>query len=227
MKKLFTAIRQGRLDEVRELIEKKPELVNCISGPTPKKDRGQSPLQVAFRTGNYEIANYLLACGADVNFMEAEDGDPGLRAPVLFDAVNASICSLCYNDFAGSDAAFGYVKRLIAAGADVNKLASNGHDAITWSITRSEMIFERASAYPDIQNAARSRLTEILDLLIENGADYVAWAGRSYVAAPYEGPSNKNSYIDDFVPRNEGDFDRVRHTRAFVQQYFRSRNLQL
>ena len=38
MKKLFTVIRQGKLDEVKRLIEKKPELVHCVSGPLPKKD---------------------------------------------------------------------------------------------------------------------------------------------------------------------------------------------
>lgn len=43
MKKLFTAIRQGKLDEVKSIIEKKPELVNCVSGALPKKDRGHYP----------------------------------------------------------------------------------------------------------------------------------------------------------------------------------------
>ena len=96
MKKLFTVIRQGKLDEVKRLIEKKPELVHCVSGPLPKKDHGQSPLQVALKTGKYEIADYLIEHGADVNFMEAEDDDPGLRAPVLFDAISAAIISLCF-----------------------------------------------------------------------------------------------------------------------------------
>lgn len=59
MKKLFTVIRQGKLEEVKRIIEKKPELVNCVSGALPKKDHGQSPLQVALKTGNYEIADYV------------------------------------------------------------------------------------------------------------------------------------------------------------------------
>ena len=87
MKKLFTVIRQGKLDEVKRIIEHNPDLVNCVSGVLPKKDHGQSPLQVAFKAGKYEIADYLIEHGADVNFMEAEDEDPGLRAPVLFDAI--------------------------------------------------------------------------------------------------------------------------------------------
>lgn len=78
MKKLFTAIRQGKLDEVKSIIEKKPELVNCVSGALPKKDHRQSPLQVAFKTGKYEIADFLIEHGADIDFMETEDDDPGL-----------------------------------------------------------------------------------------------------------------------------------------------------
>ncbi len=232
MKKLFTVIRQGKLDEVKAIIEKKPELVNCVSGPLPKKDHGQSPLQVAFKTGNYEIAGYLISHGADINFMEAEDDDPGLRAPVLFDAINATIISLCYarsdeSKFDESDIAFEYVKLLVEKGADVNKLASNGYDAINWSVSRAELLFERAGIYANAQDAVRKQLTKILDLLIENGADYIAWAHRGHYAEPYPGPSNKSMYLDDFVPRDETDTDKNKELRVFMQAYFKSRDLQV
>ena len=225
MKKLFTLIRQGKLDEVKSIIEKKPELVNCISGALPKKDHGQSPLQVALKTGKYEIADYLIENGADINFMEAEDDDPGLRAPVLFDAINSTITSLCYKRFDESEIAFGYVKKLIERGADVNRLASNGFDAINWSVSCAELLFERASVYSQSQEAVRKQLTRILDLLIENGADYLAWASRGHYAEPYPGPSNKSMYIDDFVPGDETDIDKNKDLRVFMQDYFRSRNL--
>lgn len=225
MKKLFTAIRQGKYDEVKNILEKKPELVNCVSGTLPKKDHGQSPLQVALKTGKYEIADYLIEHGADINFMEAEDDDPGLRAPVLFDAINSTIISLCYKRFDESEIAFSYVKKLVERGADVNKLASNGFDAINWSVNSAELLFERASVYAESQEAVRKQLTRILDLLIENGADYVAWANRGHYAEPYPGPSNKSMYIDDFVPGDETDIDRNKELRGFMQEYFRSRNL--
>lgn len=225
MKKLFIVIRQGKLDEVKRIIEKKPELVNCVSGALPKKDHGQSPLQVALKTGRYEIADYLIEHGADINFMEAEDDDPGLRAPVLFDVINATIASLCYQRFDESEIAFGYVKKLVERGADVNKLASNGFDAINWSVSCAESLFECPSVYLQSQEALRKQLTRILDLLIENGADYMAWANRGHYAEPYPGPSNKSLYIDDFVPGDETDIDRNKELRAFMQAYFRSRNL--
>ena len=225
MKKLFVVIRQGKIDEVKNIIEKKPELVNCVSGPLPKKDHGQSPLQVALKTGNYEIADYLISHGADVNFMEAEDDDPGLRAPVLFDAINATITSLCYKRVNESERALSYVKLLIEKGADVNRLASNGYDAMNWAVSKAELLFERASIYPNVQDEVRQQLAKVLDLLIKNGADYIAWANRGHYAEPYPGPSNKSMFLDDFIPRDETDIDRTRNLRGFMQDYFTSRNL--
>ena len=78
MKKLFTAIRTSDLEMVRQIIEKKPELVNCVAKQPPKKDDGQSPLQVALKTGNTAIANYLLDMGADVKALDSY-GNSGLN----------------------------------------------------------------------------------------------------------------------------------------------------
>lgn len=57
---------------MKQLIEKKPELVNCTAKQPPKKDDGQSPLQVALKTGNTAIAEFLIDNGANVNFIEDE-----------------------------------------------------------------------------------------------------------------------------------------------------------
>lgn len=74
MKKLFKAIKQNEFEEVQRIIEKKPELVNCISKAPPKMDDGQSALQVAIKNGgswrDSRIISYLLEKGADVNFKE-------------------------------------------------------------------------------------------------------------------------------------------------------------
>ena len=91
MKKLFTAIRASNLEMVRQVIEKKPALVNCVAKQPPKKDDGQSPLQVALKTGNIAIANYLLDRGADVNFIEDESCCNAWRTPVLHDAINCAV----------------------------------------------------------------------------------------------------------------------------------------
>ena len=68
MKKLFNAIRSENLDEVKAIIDKKPDLENCTAKQPPKKDDGQSPLQVALKTGAFDICDYLIDNGADLNF---------------------------------------------------------------------------------------------------------------------------------------------------------------
>lgn len=40
MKKLFKAIRQGKLDEVAMILDKKPDLISCLAKAPPKKDDG-------------------------------------------------------------------------------------------------------------------------------------------------------------------------------------------
>ena len=109
----------------------------------------------------------------------------------------------------------------------MNKSASNAFDSINWSICNAELLFERPTIYPNVQEKVREQLTRILDILIENGADYVAWANRGHYPEPYPGPSNKSMYIDDFVPGDETNIDRNRDLRLFMQNYFKSRNLKL
>lgn len=225
MKKLFNSVRQGNLDEVKRIIEKNPELVNCVSGKLPKKDHGQSPLQVALKTGQFEVADYLICRGADVNFMEAEDDDPGLRAPVLFDAFNAAITLLCCRSFDESDMAFRCAEKLVEKGADVNKIASNGYDAISWTLNQANLLFERGDLYPESQEAVRELLGKILDLLIESVADYKLWADRGYYGNACEVPTNRNVYLDDFALKYENELERNKEIRVFLRSYFKDRNL--
>ena len=59
MKKLFRAIRNCDLETVHHIIANRPELVNCRAKQPPKKDDGQSPLQIALKTGNTAISILL------------------------------------------------------------------------------------------------------------------------------------------------------------------------
>ncbi len=225
MKKLFTAIRQGNLSEVKRIIESKPETVNSVTGATPKKDHGQSPLQVALKTGRIDIANYLIDHGANLNFMEAEDDDPGLRAPVIFDAITATITSLCYSDFATSDNALAALAKMIELGAEVNVFTSNGLGTMNWAIMEAEQIIQHPDLYPDSQEELRKKLTSILDLLMNNGVDYLTWADRGYYPEPAPEPTSRSLFIDPIRSDNEYEINRINILRDFLQEYFNSRNI--
>lgn len=241
MKKLFKAIRQENLEEVISIIEKNPQLVNCVATPPPKKDNGQSPLQVAIKISALEIIDYLIEHGADVDFMEAEDDDPGLRCPVLHDAIKMVMISLCYKKFDESDYGLGIVEKLLKRGANPNKKASNGFDALNAAISDAEYVLDNKS-YSDSWKKAEQQITKLFDILIEYGADFEGWANRGHYPEPNPMESNKKRYLDDFVPKEDivqtytirgqkhetvikGDIDRTSHTRAVMQAYCRERGL--
>lgn len=143
MKKLFTAIRKSDIETVRQIIEKKPSLVNCVAKQPPKRDDGQSPLQIALKTGKTEIAKYLLDMGADVNFIENEEFCCNKdRAPVLHDAITCAVMSCRWNEndkymgfreFSTKEKAveaLGILKKMLDMGADVNALDSHGNSGL-------------------------------------------------------------------------------------------------
>lgn len=240
MKKLFKAIRSNDMEEVKAILQKKPEAISSISTPPPKKDIGQSPLQVAVKIGAFDIAYYLIEQGADVNFMEEEAEGVTWRTPVLHDAIRTVFQSLCYERFAVSEKGLLLLKTLLEKGADPNKCASNGFAAIDECVAQAENILERQSAYTSIQEITEKRLTELLDILIDHGADFEHWAQKGHFPEPNPGESNQVRYLDDFMPVPDkvqeytvqgevmstvikGDIDRTAHTRKVMQDYCRKR----
>ena len=51
MQKTFQLLRRGDIEAVRQILDRKPEEVNAVSGDKPKRDQGQSLLQVAIKSG--------------------------------------------------------------------------------------------------------------------------------------------------------------------------------
>ena len=194
MKKLFAAIRKKENDTLREILAKKPELVRCTAKQPPKKDDGQSPLQVAFKTGNFEAANLLLDLGADVNFMEDESCCNDWRAPVLCDAITAAVMCCRHNSHTDlgtrvlvrehssrerADEAFAALKRVLELGADVTKRESYGTTAAERLCVTAEQILPRYSwgQHKAFKTAVvtpewQSDLSRIVALLREYGADF-------------------------------------------------------
>ncbi|MBD5095768.1 MAG: hypothetical protein HDT40_01995 [Lachnospiraceae bacterium] len=106
MNKLFKDIRHGDIEAVRAVILKNVTIVNEVyNAKTPKKDIGQSPLQVAIKCGEFEIIELLLENGADADFME----DAALVPPhsvcmsVLHDAIIGVFAALCYKQYSHSE----------------------------------------------------------------------------------------------------------------------------
>ena len=135
MTALVAAIRQGDLPAARALIEATPELVTATASAPPRKDDGQSALQIALKSGQSAIADYLIERGADVDFIEVSAIN-AWRAPVLHDAIRNALITLCYEgDFAArSDAGLAVLEKLLARGADPNGRDSLGNTPLVRAI---------------------------------------------------------------------------------------------
>lgn len=195
MNSLFKAIRHGDVDAVRAAISKNIAVVNEVyTAKAPKKDVGQSPLQVAIKCGEFEIIELLLANGADPDFME----DPALVPPhsvcmsVLQDAIIGVFSSLCYKQYGSSEKYVNLIQTLLEKGADPNKKTSSNILPIGMAVLQAENILCRKSAYPDIQETARHRLFDVLDLLIKYGAEKEEW-----LTQDFWGVSNRVHYFEE------------------------------
>ncbi len=189
MKKLFTAIRHSDMAAVKDLIQKNPDLVNCVAKQPPKKDDGQSPLQVALKTGNLDIAEYLIDRNANISYMETASCSEW-RAPVLHDAVIAAVmCSRwntndsiqgfqVYSTFERARQAYAILEKMIHLGADVNSLDSFGYSALFRFCLQAKQILP---AYRHLEHREaddriftqelHDDLKSILQLLKKAGAD--------------------------------------------------------
>lgn len=209
VKKLFLAIRHGELETVKQLIEKNPKWVNCTAQQPPKKDDGQSPLQVALKTGNFEIADYLIDRNADLNFMEAESCCNKWRAPVIHDAVIAAVmCSRwntndkyqglrVFSTESRAGEAIAVLAKMLDRGGDVNAVDSFGYSVLFRFCFQAEQILPRW--IPEERREAEDRvfteelrqdLIRILQLLKQAGADPAYQApilGKSVLARYQEG----------------------------------------
>lgn len=173
MKKLFLAIRHSRLDEVKELIGKKPELVNCTAKQPPKKDDGQSPLQVALKTGNFDIADYLIEMGANVNWIEESEVNEW-RAPVIHDAIRAAIFSCRFpvsygkqNTKETAERALRTLNNLIAKGANVHANDSYGNNCAMRAVLDVRQFNDRLDS-----NELLEDLKDIMKQLRDAGVDF-------------------------------------------------------
>ncbi len=190
MKKLFKAIRDKNFELVSLLINSNPELVNCTAKQPPKKDDGQSPLQVALKTGAFDIAEYLIDNGADLNFIEDEYCCNPWRVPVIHDAINAAVMSSRWNtnnQYIGFEVfsteenavkARKILEKMLQLGSNVNKLDSHGNSGIWRFCLQANQILPSFNYTTNCECDDRiftieleTDLLNILNLLCKYGAD--------------------------------------------------------
>ena len=190
MKKLFKAIRDKNIELVKQLIINDPVLVNCTAKQPPKKDDGQSPLQVALKTGAFDIADFLIDNGADLNFMEHESCCNTWRAPVIHDAINAAVMSSRWNTnnpYTGFEVysteenaitARKLLEKMLQLGSDINMLDSSGNSGIWRYCLQANQILPRFNYATNCECDDRiftveleTDLLSILKLLCKYGAD--------------------------------------------------------
>lgn len=235
MKKLFNAIRHGDFDGVKEILENYPESVNEAAAPPPKKDKNLSPLQVALKIGEFDIAKYLIEHGADVNYMEPKDENEKYewRMPVIQDAIKAVFFKYegITANIEAAEKATEIVRDLLERGADPNVISwqtivrygetettetKPDHDAIGACISGASR-FISSDNNPDLRDIAAKKLTYLLDLLLEHGADIESWADRPVSAHHKPEETSRKLFIDDFVPVPDKTVEIIKRGRSIIK----------
>lgn len=171
IKKYFKAVRAGDIELVKQLQNKVPELVNACHTSPPKKDDGQSPLHVAYKSGNYEIADYLISQGADVNFIEQSTINEW-NVPVIHDCIRG----VAFNTYTLTDNEEDFeislkaLKYIIKNGASVNSEDSFGNSCLARAILDTRQIINREFTDKEA-SIVYAQYKTLFRVLIEAGAD--------------------------------------------------------
>lgn len=170
MKVFFKAIRNYENQKVKDYINKKPELVNCVAKAPPKKDDGQSPLQVAFKVANFEIAEYLISKGANVNFQETSEINEW-TAPVIHDCIRATIfnCLTLERDTSKFEYGLKLLKLILSKEANPNSIDSYGNSCLNRVFLDSRQMIDNPRFIK--QQEILEQLRSVFEVLINNGAD--------------------------------------------------------
>jgi hypothetical protein len=183
IKIFFDAIRHKELETVQKLVTENKEYLTVCNFAPPKKDDGQSGLQVAFKTGKFEIAEFLIEQGADVNFIEQSEINEW-KAPVFHDCIRAVIfnCRTMQKKTGVFDFAFSLLNEMLKKGANPNAVDSHGNTCLGRAILDAKQMtdhpfFEGETSWAgegltdEERNIVLNQIRSVFKSLIDAGAD--------------------------------------------------------
>jgi len=171
IKAFFKSVSDGDLNKVAELIHSDKEYLTVCNVAPPKKDDGQSGLQVAFKNGQFDIAQLLIGQGADVNFMESSQVNDW-TAPVLHDCIRATIFNsyTVEKDTDQFEKAFSLLQIILDRKAIPNSTDSYGNNCLHRAIMDSRQMIDHPNA--DLASGILLlQLRKVFKELIVAGAD--------------------------------------------------------
>jgi uncharacterized protein len=188
--KLFQAVHEGDGAAVKSLLEAEPALAAA------KNEQGLSALMAAAYNGRNEIRDLLMKSGAvrETHEAAATGQVEKLRERLENDSRLAKVYSPDGFPVVALAAVFGHAaaaKYLVAQGADVNAVATNGSgytaltgavasgytEIVAWLLTQGADVNHRyGPGYSPLLTAAANGHLEIVKLLLQHGADPLAKA---------------------------------------------------
>jgi ankyrin repeat protein len=172
IKAFIHAIREHDQTTVESMLREIPDLVSATAKSPPKKDDGQSPLQIAFKTGNFLAADLLLRAGANPNFIEDSQLNEW-RAPVLHDAIRAALynCHTLERNVDRFEKAKAMLDALLAKGADPNAVDTYGNCGGNRAVLDARSMITNPKA--DLASGiVLEQIRSIFALLAKYGADF-------------------------------------------------------
>lgn len=171
IKAFFKAVSDGDIKKISELLENNAEYLTVCNVAPPKKDDGQSGLQVAFKTGNFEVARLLIDKGADVNFMETSEINEW-TAPVLHDCIRATIFNsyTLQKNIKQFDTAFSLLELMLSKKADPKSADSYGNNCLHRALLDARQMLDNPGT-DFTNNILINQLRRVFNELIKAGAD--------------------------------------------------------
>ncbi|TND07973.1 MAG: hypothetical protein FD123_2781 [Bacteroidetes bacterium] len=170
IKLFFKTIREGNLARIAELVRSDKAYLSVCNFAPPKKDDGQSGLQVAFKSRNIEIARFLIEQGADVNFKEKSANE--WNSPVLHFCITATVfnTNTLQKDRSRFDFALPVLQLMMDKGADPNAIDSYGNNCLNRAILDADQMIDHPNANLE-DDILLNQLRSVFQVLIAAGAD--------------------------------------------------------